>query len=152
KLKVRQPLRAAHVILADASLRDALEGSHDMMKEELNVLGLHMVPPERADQFVKGQYKPNFRSLGQRGLGKAAQAFKKAWATATPEEVVAIERVLREGKGTVGDVELLREDIEVAFETKPGFAAAGDRAGVVVLETTLDEELRELGFVRELLN
>ena len=35
---------------------------------------------------------------------------------------------------------------------KEGFAAAGDRAGVVVLDTRLDDELRELGFVRELLS
>ena len=46
----------------------------------------------------------------------------------------------------------MREDVEAAFETKAGFAAAGNRVGVVVLETTLDDELRELGFYRELLN
>ncbi len=33
---------------------------------------------------------------------------------------------------------------------KEGFAAAGDRVGVVALETALDDHLRELGFLREL--
>jgi isoleucyl-tRNA synthetase len=47
---------------------------------------------------------------------------------------------------------LVRDDIVAFFETQAGFAGAGDRVGVVVLETTLDEELLELGFLRELLN
>jgi isoleucyl-tRNA synthetase len=49
-------------------------------------------------------------------------------------------------------VELAREDVEVDLVAKEGYAAAGDRAGVVVLDTRLDDELRELGFVRELQN
>jgi isoleucyl-tRNA synthetase len=49
-------------------------------------------------------------------------------------------------------VDLGREDVDVDLVAKEGFAAAGDRAGVVVLDTRLDDELRELGFVRELQN
>ena len=47
-------------------------------------------------------------------------------------------------------VELAREDIEVEFVAKEGFAAAGDRAGVVVLDTRMDDGLRDRGLVREL--
>ena len=47
-------------------------------------------------------------------------------------------------------LELVPEDVEVSFTTKEGFAAAGDRVGVVALETALDDHLRELGFLREL--
>ena len=42
--------------------------------------------------------------------------------------------------------------MELEFVAKEGFAAAGDRVGVVVLETVLDEALRDLGFARELQN
>ena len=49
-------------------------------------------------------------------------------------------------------VELSADDVEVSCEAHEGFAAAGDRVGVVVLDTRLTDELRDLGFVRELLN
>ena len=152
KLKVRQPLRRAHIVLNNVALRDDLEGHKSMILDELNVLDAHFVGYEGASKFGQYAYKPNFRTLGQRGLGKQAQELKKAWATLTAEDKAILDGVLVEGKGTYKGIDLVREDIEASFETKDGFAAAGDRIGVVVLETTLDDELRELGFARELLN
>ncbi|HSQ65549.1 MAG TPA: DUF5915 domain-containing protein, partial [Polyangiaceae bacterium] len=151
KLKVRQPLRTAHVILSKPALEKELAGVLDTMKEELNVLGVHFVDPARAREYVEYQLKPNFRSLGQKGRGKDAQALKVALAKYTPEQAAAANLKLRsDGKVTLEGVELEAEDLEVGFVTKEGFAAAGDRVGVVALETTLDDELRELGFLREL--
>jgi isoleucyl-tRNA synthetase len=40
----------------------------------------------------------------------------------------------------------------MSFEPAPGVAAAADRVGSVFLDTQLDDELRDLGFVRELQN
>jgi isoleucyl-tRNA synthetase len=42
------------------------------------------------------------------------------------------------------------DDVEVAFEPKAGFAAAADRVGSVFFDTTLDEELLDLGLLREI--
>src|SRR5208282_1829926 len=81
-----------------------------------------------------------------------AQELKKAWTQLSSEDRAALDAVVFEGKGSFHGIDLVREDVEAAFETKPGFAASGDRVGVVILETTLDDELKELGFVRELLN
>jgi isoleucyl-tRNA synthetase len=151
KLKVRQPLRAAHVILAKPALEKDLAGVMDTMKEELNVLGIHFVPSARARDYVEYKLKPNFRTLGQKGKGKEAQMLKRAMGELSAEQAATFHQtLLAEGKVTIEAVELTSEDVEVAFETKPGFAAAGDRIGVVALETVLDDELRELGFLREL--
>jgi isoleucyl-tRNA synthetase len=151
KLKVRQPLRTAHLIVSDPALRDGLRAAESMIKEELNVLGVHFVPDAEVGSFVEHGLKPNFRTLGQRGLGKEAQMLKKHMAELPAD---AASKLLAEidtkGKAVVNGVELSRDDVEVAFSTKPGFAAAGDRVGVVVLETTLDDTLRDLGFLREL--
>jgi isoleucyl-tRNA synthetase len=152
KLKVRQPLRRAHIVLNDAALRSALGRHRAMILEELNVLEAELVGAEQASHFGVYAYKPNFRTLGQRGLGKQAQELKKAWAQLSAEDRATLDAIVAEGKGAFRGIELLREDIEAAFETKPGFAAAGDRVGVVILETTLDDELRDLGLYRELLN
>jgi isoleucyl-tRNA synthetase len=152
KLKVRQPLRRAHIVLNDVGLRAKLAGHKAMILEELNVLEAELLPPEEAARFGRYAYKPNFRSLGQRGLGKQAQELKKAWADLSAEDRAKLDAVVFEGKGSFRGIDLVREDVEAAFETKPGFAAAGDRVGVVILETTLDDELKDLGLFREILN
>jgi isoleucyl-tRNA synthetase len=151
KLKVRQPLKAAHVILSKPALEKDLAGVLGTMKEELNVLEIHFVPVARAREFVEYQLKPNFRSLGQKGRGKEAQMLKGVMGKLPAEQAATLNaQLLSDGKITVEGVELAPEDVEVAFTTKEGFAAAGSRVGVVALETALDDHLRELGFLREL--
>ncbi|MFO0679728.1 MAG: DUF5915 domain-containing protein [Polyangiaceae bacterium] len=153
KLKVRQPLRAAHVILTNAALADDLAKAERMIRDELNVLEVKFVATANARSFVDYRVKPNFRTLGQRGLGKEAQMLKKAMADASADEAARIHgELLAHGKATAFGVDLLPEDVEIAFDTKEGFAAAGGRIGVVVIETALDEELRSLGLVREVQN
>ncbi|MBX3189913.1 MAG: isoleucine--tRNA ligase [Labilithrix sp.] len=152
KLKVRQPLSVANVVLADRELADRLAPYVDMMKDELNVLRVELVT-EGAEKYVTYRVKPNFRTLGQKGMGKQAQDLKKAMATMSPAEAQAlVTKVLAEGKATTFGVEIEQADLEVTFDAKEGFAAAGERIGVVVLDTRLDDALRDLGYLRELLN
>jgi isoleucyl-tRNA synthetase len=102
---------------------------------------------------VAYKVKPNFRTLGQKGMGKQAQDLKKSMGTmAEAEGQALVATLLSAGKATVHGVEVEREDVEVAFDAKEGYAAAGDRVGVVVLDTRLDDALRDLGYLRELLN
>ncbi len=153
KLKVRQPLRQAHVILSNESLASALEASGDMIREELNVLALSFVPPDEARRFVDYKLKANFRTLGQKGLGKEAQVLKKVLGEQSAEAAFSLYRQLLAGVAVeISGVALELADVEVTFETKPGFAAAGGRIGVVALSTELDDELRDLGFAREFQN
>ena len=154
KLKVRQPLRVAHLVLGDAKLRASLAGSGEaMIQDELNVLGVAFVDDAEVERYVSYKLKPNFRTLGQRGLGKEAQLLKKSLSALDASGAASLLFALRDaGAAEHAGVTLLVEDVEVAFETKEGFAAAGGRAGVVVLDTRLDDELRELGLVREVAN
>ena len=152
KLKVRQPLSVAKVILADPSAADRLTPYVDMMKDELNVLGVELVT-KGAEEYVTYSVKPNFRSLGQKGMGKQAQDLKKQMGGMSAAEAQALATsLLANGKATSFGVELEPADVEVAFQAKEGYAAAGDRVGVVVLDTRLDDELRDLGYLREILN
>jgi isoleucyl-tRNA synthetase len=151
KLRVRQPLRSARVVTARLDDLDA--SSREQLGEELNTLSVEVVPLEQASRYVTFRVKPNFRTLGQRGLGKEAQALKKTMSALS--EAAAGDLAAKAMAGTpvtVDGVTLAREDVEVELVAKEGFAAAGDRAGVVVLDTRLDDELRDLGFVRELQN
>ncbi len=153
KQRVRQPLRSAKVIAESADARAAITRHEEMIREELNVLGVEVVTGAAVRELVDYVIKPSFRALGQRGLGKEAQQIKTMLANTSVEDIAAMHSELgKAGKITVAGVELTAADLEVSFTTKEGFAAAGSHVGVVVLETKLDEELLDLGLVRELLN
>ena len=49
-----------------------------------------------------------------------------------------------------GEVEIVADDVEVSLAPRAGFAAASDRVGSVFLDTSLDDELRDLGLLREI--
>jgi isoleucyl-tRNA synthetase len=151
KLKVRQPLRSAYGIVVDTSL---LEGSAtDHLRQELNVLAFHPVGLAAADRFVEFRIKPNFRTLGQRGLGREAQKLKAVMGEMTSADAALVAgKLLADADVSVDGIALTRPDVEIELIAREGFAAASARVGVIVLDTKLDEELLELGLVRELLN
>ncbi|MBL8717884.1 MAG: isoleucine--tRNA ligase [Myxococcales bacterium] len=155
KLKVRRPLATATVVMAKeraAGLRAHL----DVIKEELNVHVVELVAPDHAGDFVTFKLKPNFRSLGPR-IGKEVQAVKKALETVDAGSLRA--ELVTNGKAIVPGVlidgqplEVTQEDVEVQVIAREGFAAAGDRVGVVVLDTRITPELEAEGIARELQN
>jgi isoleucyl-tRNA synthetase len=151
KIRVRQPLRSATLVTARP---DAVaESDAAQIADELNVLETRFVPMSEAADYVEFRVKPNFRSLGSRGLGKEAQALKKTMGAMTSREAGALAaQVLSGATAVLGGVDLRADDVEVELVAKPGFAAAGDRVGVVLLDTQIDETLRELGLVREIVN
>src|SRR5262245_60446437 len=123
-----------------------------MIADELNVLSVNVLTAH-AEEYVSYKVKPNFRTLGQKGLGKQAQALKKSMgAMSAAEAQTLVQDLLASGKVKLQGIELDKDDVEVAFDAKEGYAAAGDRVGVVVLDTRLDDTLRDLGYLRELLS
>ena len=150
KLKVRQPLSLAEVVLPDRSQREALAGYGDLIAEELNVQRIAFVPADGA--HVRYTARPNFRRLGPR-LGKKMPWAKKAFQRADAAELR--RRLQTAGKTEIeinGEiVGLDAEDIEISVEAAEHYAAAGDQQTVVALQTDLTEELLEEGLYRELL-
>ncbi len=146
KLKVRQPLGRADVVLSQASLKGALADYEALVREELNVHEVHWLLPGEERGEVRYVLKPNFRALGPK-LGKKVQIAKQVLAGADAAALRA--SLATDGKVTIlldGEaVELGPEEIEVVVEAAEGFAAAGGRAGVVVLHTALTDALRDEG-------
>ncbi len=151
KLRVRQPLEAAEIVLGVGASGDALAPYLDLMREELNVAEVHFVP--KADEYVTYRIKPNFRALGPK-VGKRMPALKAALAQADGasllRELDAEGRVALEIAGE--SIDLTREELAVDLEAREGFAAASCGAGVVILRTTLTPELIAEGQFREVLN
>ena len=150
KLKVRQPLSLAEVVLPDDGQREAVVAYRDLIAEELNVREVEFVHGDEG--HVHYVARPNFRRLGPR-LGKKMPLAKKAFESADAAELR--RQLLADGKAEIeidGEmVPLDAEDVEVLVEASRHYAAAGDQQTVVVLNTDLTEELLEEGLYRELL-
>ncbi len=150
KLKTRQPLAEAEIILSKPERAEALNAYADIMSEELNVKAVKFT--EEADQYVSYKVKPDFKALGRR-LGPKMKATQKAIGGENPDR-------LKRALDTAGQVALTvegsqltltREELVVSVEAKEGFAAATAPIGVVVLNTQLTDELRAEGLFREVL-
>jgi isoleucyl-tRNA synthetase len=151
KIKVRQPLRRAYGVVVDPTL--LVGAAVERLKRELNVLEFHPVEVAMAERWVEFRVKPNFRALGQRGLGREAQRLKTVMGEMTSGVAAEMaSRLLADAAVTVDGQALTRADVDIELIAKEGFAAASARVGVVVLDTKLDPELEELGLVRELLS
>lgn len=151
KLKVRQPLAEAKVVVSTGNLRQRVAAYASLIADELNVKEVHFL--ESADEFVNYRAKPNFRRLGAR-VGKQMPAVKKALETA--DVATLRQSLLASGTATIevnGEVLALdAEDIEIQIVEKQGFAAAGDSATVLILRTQLTPELLDEGLYRDVLN
>ncbi|MFT5432424.1 MAG: isoleucyl-tRNA synthetase [Myxococcota bacterium] len=150
KLKVRQPLQAAEIILGRAHLEERLRPYVHLIAEELNVKDIQFT--QDAGGRVRFEVKPNFRALGPR-FGKRMPLVSKAFAAADP---AAIRNALASNGTyplTLSDgetVELDSELVQVNVAAEEGYAASGGSVGTVILTTELTDALIAEGRAREL--
>jgi len=153
KLKVRQPLPAVRIVLANSAMVADLAADADLISEELNVKGVEFV--EDASEYVSYEVKPNFKTIGPR-FGSDARAI--AGALAKHQDPAAIVRSAAAGESIPltlnDDREVLLEaaDLDVRVHQKDGWSAAEARGVVVVLSTEVTPELHREGLVREVIS
>jgi len=149
-VRVRQPLLAAEIVLADHTRVARLERLAHLLMDELNVREIRF--SEDADRFVTFKVKPDFKRLGAR-MGKDMKAVA---AALTGMDGGAVRRGLLTGGLTLqapsGPVTLTSEDVLVEVQPREHFQAAGSAAGVVALHSDLDQDLLEEGLAREIVN
>ncbi|MEW6198177.1 MAG: class I tRNA ligase family protein [Planctomycetota bacterium] len=151
KLKVRQPLALAEIILARPEHAEWLTTHSDLIADELNIKRVEL--STEAEQYVTYQVKPDFKVIGPK-FGKLAPRVAAALAKADAAEVrramTTTGRFTLEVDGEA--TTLVEQDVEVRLEAKPGWSAAQGRAGVVVVKTELTDELRDEGLCREVIH
>lgn len=151
KLKVRQPLAEAIVVVADDAERQAIDRFANAIREELNVRELGFT--QEPHKYVEFQLLPNFRVLGPK-LGKQVPACKKALAEADGSalyaEMEANEKIVVALPD--GPIELTADEVEVRLSARDDFAAASGAGQVVVIDTRVDDSLRREGLAREVIN
>jgi isoleucyl-tRNA synthetase len=151
KLKVRQPLAEAVIVVASEAERERLTPFIPEIRDELNVeqVGFTSDP----SRYVDFTLLPNFRALGPK-LGKLIPACKKVLGEADGASLYA--EMAERGEVTITvegqAVTLNGDEIEVRLSAKQDFAAASQGGHVVVLDTRLTPELVRAGLAREALS
>ena len=150
-LKVRQPLARAVLLAPDAEARKLLEGTLDIIGEELNVKHLEFGADE--DALVHRSAKANFKVMGRK-LGKnmkeAAKLVEELDSAAVGALAAGGEHLLKLSDGT--EFALRAEDILIQRTEKSGMVVATEGGVTIALETTLTPELEAEGLARELVS
>ena len=145
-IKNRQPL--SEMLISIDTLPEYYE---DIVKEELNVKSVEL-GAEMSD-YVNFEIKPNLPVLGKE-YGKLIPRIK--------QEIAKKNQMDLANKVKNGDVEYIEIDgiqigldsnnLLITMQGKEGFAFAGEGEIGVVLDTHITEELKEEGYVREILS
>src|SRR5690606_2281374 len=117
-----------------------------LIADELNLKAVTAEADESA--FTTVQVKPNFKTLGKR-CGSKLGALKGIFASWGFDEVARLEA--GESIEVEGEAIAL-EDVILQRSPRPGSAVATDGQITVVLDTSLDRELEQEGFARELVS
>ena len=146
-IKNRQPLQNLYTD-ADQGLGELYQ---DIIKQELNVKELSFL--QDMSQFTAYTFKPQLKLLGKKlgkRLGELRNVLQELDGSAAKKELDATGEL----KVTLSDGEITLTAEELLIETaqKEGFTSISDRGLTVVLDTTLNDQLVEEGFVREIVS
>jgi len=151
KIKVRQPLGEA-VVVADERERAAIERLADVVRDELNVRQMRFVAA--AEELSEYEVKANYRTLGPL-FGKDMPQAAEAIAALDPARVAA---AVRDGGGGIGiavagrEHTLSSEDVILTMKAPAGYSVEREGAHAVALDLTIDDDLREEGYAREIVH
>ena len=145
-IKNRQPL--SEMLISVSTLPEYYA---DIVKDELNIKKVEL--GAQMSEYVNFEIKPNLPVLGK-AYGKLIPQIRQEIANKNQMELA-----LKIQKGEIEEVQIGDETIElnsenllITMQGKDGFAFAGEGEIGVVLDTTITEELKEEGYVREILS
>jgi len=150
KIKVRQPLKKVMVPVLNPSQKEEIEAVSDLIRSEVNVKELELM--DDASGILVKNIKPNFKVLGPK-FGKEMKEIAAAINRLGQEDIQKIEQ---EGEITLHlenkNINLQLSDVEITSQDIEGWLVASSGALTVALDVTIDEELRNEGIARELVN
>ena len=149
---VRQPLQRAVIPTPDQETTDALLHVADLIKSEVNVKELVVVPAEQSEIRLVKKIKPNFKVLGKK-VGANMKALAAAINAMSQDDIAKMET---EGSFnfqlSTFNCTIVPEDVEILTEDMPGWLVANNGVLTIALDIELTDELIEEGIARELIN
>ncbi len=146
-IKTRQPIGKMYV----GSTKTLTNEFIQIVAEELNVK--EVIFTSDATDFISYSFKPQMRTLGPK-YGKLLNDIRIALAnldgTAAFAELNASGILALKIKGE--NISLTKDDLLIATTQKEGYIAASEAGFTTVIDTELNDQLIEEGFVREIIS
>lgn len=140
--------------MPSAQEEEAIQRLREQVLEELNIEYLRLM--RRDSRMLAYTLKPQFKVLGAK-YGPVVQKILAYFKTLTEDEAqAAAEHLNTQGKLdlTFGEthVSLTSEEVQVVSTARPGYVAAEEHGYVTAIDTTITQELREKGWMRDLVH
>ncbi len=149
-LKVRQPLTAIMVPVADEAQRKAIEAVSNLIVNEVNVKSIKFVGNDEG--ILVKRIKPDFKKLGPK-YGKIMKDLAKALTTMPQAGIIDFENTGSCTLDVAGQQAVVTlDDVEIISEDIPGWLVANEGNLTVALDITVTDELLREGMARELVN
>ncbi len=147
-LKIRQPLKALHLVTKNQGEKKVLIEMEEIIKEELNVKGI--VFRENEEDLVELKARPNYRMLGKI-LGKDMKSASSMIENLSVPEILS----LQEGATLSIDLghrvfDLTQEGVIIIRHEKENLKVLNEGSLTVALDSELNEELIQEGVIRDL--
>ena len=147
KIKVRQPLKEA---ILDGRREQDFKEYVPLIQEELNVK--EVIFNSDLSNFMNYELKPNFKLCGKI-FGSRMKDFQNALTKICDEDIHKLEN----GEEIILDVgeekeKITLEMVEVRVTSKEGFSSSTENNQVIILNTTVTENLKQEGYAREIIS
>jgi len=148
-LKIRQPLKALHLVTKDQQEKRILIEMEELIKDELNVRSV--VFRENEEELVEYTAKPNYKVLGKQ-LGKDMKA------AAARIEGLSMREIQSLLEGAILSIEigdrvfdLTEEGVIIARTERENLKVLNEGSLTVALDSELTDELIQEGMARDLI-
>ncbi len=150
KIKVRQPLQKIMIPVLDDKDRKDIEAVSELIKSEVNVKEIQLL--DDASGILVKRIKPNFKTLGPK-FGKEMKQIAQVVTTFSQDDIQKIEQ---DGELTIKlenkSIKLQLQDVEISSQDIEGWLVATSGKLTVALDVMLNDDLRNEGIARELVN
>jgi len=153
-IKVRQPLQKVIIPSLGSDFEQKLDSIAPIIRSETNIKQIEILPVN--NDFIKKKAKANFKTLGKK-LGSRMKWAASAISQMNDDQIIAAmngEYLLNPEYERENEepVYLSESDLEISTNEIPGFEVAIKGPLTVALDVELTDQLKQEGFVRELVN
>ena len=145
-IKVRQPLNSLKVYTANKEVKSFIQKQADIVIDELNIK--EVVFSDNIDEFGKLFLKPNFKNLKMK-FGDEMQEPMKSISTINAKTVLG--NLLHGNPFPENSFELNKDDVLITLKAEKGSESFLAKDLIVCLDTTISEQLRLEGVLRDLI-
>ena len=145
-IKVRQPLNSLKVYTANKQVKSFIQKQADIVIDELNIK--EVVFSDNVDEFGKLSLKPNFKNLKMKFGDEMQEAMK---SISTLNAKTALENLLHGNSFPENSFELNKDDVLITLKAEKGSESFLAKDLIVCLDTTISEQLRLEGVLRDLI-